>query len=97
MITAALTGSIAMGKSETARMFARRGIPVFDSDAAVHELYANGGEAVAMIERLAPDTIVNGAVDRKPAGGEDHGAPGTASRDRAGCPPFGKVKAGSVF
>lgn len=65
MIVAGLTGSIAMGKSETARMFAERGIPVFDSDAAVHALYAKGGEAVPAIAALAPDAIADGAVDRR--------------------------------
>lgn len=64
MITLGLTGSIAMGKSETARMFAARGIPVFDSDAVVHEAYGKGGAAVAHIAQLAPATVVDGAVDR---------------------------------
>lgn len=65
MIAIGLTGSIAMGKSETARMFAARGIPVFDSDAAVHELYGRGGKAVRPISELAPSAIVDGAVDRR--------------------------------
>lgn len=65
MITIGLTGSIAMGKSETAKMFAARGIPVFDSDAAVHELYGKGGDAVAAIAPLAPAAIVDNAVDRR--------------------------------
>jgi dephospho-CoA kinase len=64
MIVAGLTGSIAMGKSETARMFASRGIPVFDSDAAVHELYAPGGDAVQPLRKLAPEAIIDGGVDR---------------------------------
>ena len=64
MIVAGLTGSIAMGKSETARMFAARGIPVFDSDAAVHELYAQGGAAVEPLRTLAPGVIVEDRVDR---------------------------------
>lgn len=64
MIVAGLTGSIAMGKSETAKMFAARGIPVFDSDAAVHALYGKGGEAVAAVAAIAPDAISEGAVDR---------------------------------
>lgn len=65
MIIAGLTGSIAMGKSETAKMFAARGIPVFDSDAAVHALYAKGGGAVAAVGSLAPSAIADGAVDRQ--------------------------------
>lgn len=64
MIVAGLTGSIAMGKSQTAKMFAARGIPVFDSDAAVHELYAPGGEAVEPLRVLTPDAIVDGGIDR---------------------------------
>ncbi|MCA3561337.1 MAG: dephospho-CoA kinase [Aestuariivirga sp.] len=65
MIVAGITGSIAMGKSETAKMFAARGIPVFDSDAAVHALYAPGGAAVEPVRALAPDAVVDGAVDRR--------------------------------
>lgn len=65
MIILGLTGSIAMGKSETAKLFAARDIPVFDSDAAVHELYSQGGAAVAAVETLAPSAIVEGAVDRR--------------------------------
>jgi dephospho-CoA kinase len=57
-----LTGSIGMGKSETAKLFAGEGVPVFDADAAVHALYA--GEAAAMIEAAFPGTTKNGAVDR---------------------------------
>lgn len=64
MIIAALTGSIAMGKSETAKMFAARGIPVFDSDAAVHTLYAKGGSAVDPLRSLIPECIRDDAVDR---------------------------------
>ncbi len=54
-----------MGKSETAKMFAARGIPVFDSDAAVHKLYAPGGAAVAAIATLAPSVVIDGGVDRR--------------------------------
>lgn len=59
-----LTGSIAMGKSETARMFAELGVPVFDSDTAVHTLYAKGGDAIAPLRKAFPQAIVDGAVDR---------------------------------
>jgi dephospho-CoA kinase len=57
-----LTGSIGMGKSETAKLFAAEGIPVFDADAAIHALYA--GEAATMIEAAFPGSTRNGAVDR---------------------------------
>jgi len=65
MIRLALTGSIGMGKSATAAMFAARGIPVYDADAAVHAAYAPGGEAVAPIGAAFPDVIgADGGVDR---------------------------------
>lgn len=57
-----LTGSIGMGKTETAKLFAAQGVPVFDSDAAIHDLYA--GEAAAMIEAAFPGSTRNGVVDR---------------------------------
>jgi dephospho-CoA kinase len=59
-----LTGSIAMGKTTVAKMFADKGLPVFDSDAAVHDLYQRGGEAASAISTLVPEAIVEGAVDR---------------------------------
>ncbi len=59
-----LTGSIGMGKTETAKMFARLGVPVYDADAAVYALYAKGGAAVAAIEDTFPGTVADGAVDR---------------------------------
>jgi dephospho-CoA kinase len=60
-----LTGSIAMGKSETARLFAEMGVPVFDSDAAVHALYARNGAAVAPLRKAFPEAVIDDAVDRK--------------------------------
>lgn len=59
-----LTGSIGMGKSETATMFARLGIPVYDADAAVHRLYEPGGAAVAPIAEAFPGVVHEGRVDR---------------------------------
>jgi dephospho-CoA kinase len=63
MIVLGLTGSVGMGKSATAKMFEREGVPVFDADAAVHQLYEE--EAAPLIEKAFPGTTLNGAVDRK--------------------------------
>jgi len=59
-----LTGSIGMGKSETARLFARLGIPVHDADAAVHRLYEPGGSAASAIAAAFPECVIGGRVDR---------------------------------
>lgn len=64
MILLGLTGSIGMGKSTTAGLFAAEGVPVYDADAAVHGLYAKGGRAVAVVEALFPGVTEAGAVDR---------------------------------
>jgi dephospho-CoA kinase len=62
MFILGLTGSLGMGKSTTARLFAEEGVPVHDADAVVHRLYE--GEAVPAIERAFPGTTVDGRVDR---------------------------------
>lgn len=63
MIRIGLTGSIGMGKSTTAQLFAEAGVPVYDADAIVHLLYQ--GEAVPLIAAAFPDAVKDGRVDRK--------------------------------
>ncbi|HET9355462.1 MAG TPA: dephospho-CoA kinase [Sphingomicrobium sp.] len=65
MRTIALTGSIGMGKSTVAAMFADAGIPVFDSDAEVRAMQGYGGELVDTIEARFPGTVRDGAIDRE--------------------------------
>lgn len=60
-----LTGSIGMGKSTTSRLFSDLGVPVFDSDACVHALYAPGGAGVAPVSQAFPGVESEGAIDRK--------------------------------
>jgi len=66
MLKIGLTGSIGMGKSTTAKLFAEAGVPVNDSDAVVHDLYA--GEAAPLVDAAFPGTMKNGAVDRQELG-----------------------------
>ena len=65
MIILGLTGSIGMGKSATAAMFADAGVPVYDADAAVHSIYARGGLAVEPLGKRFPAIVVDGAVSRQ--------------------------------
>ncbi|MDD9718099.1 dephospho-CoA kinase [Dinoroseobacter sp. PD6] len=64
MIIIGLTGSIGMGKSTTAEMFAARGLPVWDADAAVHRLYGPKGAAIAPIRALFSEAVSEAGVDR---------------------------------
>ncbi len=64
MIVLGLTGSIGMGKSTVAAVFAEEGAPFFSSDEAVHALYASGGAAVAAVGAAFPGVVVDDAVDR---------------------------------
>ncbi|MBB3391488.1 dephospho-CoA kinase [Rhizobium sp. BK275] len=66
MLKIGLTGSIGMGKSTTAKLFAEAGVPVNDSDAVVHDLYA--GEAAPLVDAAFPGTMKNGVVDRQELG-----------------------------
>lgn len=63
MIRLGLTGSMATGKSTVAAMFAKRNIPIYDADKAVHDLYE--GEAVPVVAAQFPDAIIDGKIDRK--------------------------------
>ena len=64
MIVLGLTGSIGMGKSTTAKMFAEAGVPVWDADSTVHRLYAAGEAGAEAIAKIAPQAVTDGAVDR---------------------------------
>lgn len=64
MIKLAITGSIGMGKSTVAAMFAEHGIPLFDADAEVRAMQGPGGALVPRIEERFPGTTRDGAVDR---------------------------------
>ncbi len=59
-----LTGSIGMGKTTTAALFAAQGVAIWDADLSVHQLYAPNGAATKLIARIYPDVIENGSVSR---------------------------------
>ncbi|GLK81570.1 dephospho-CoA kinase [Methylopila turkensis] len=73
MIVIGLTGSIGMGKSTTARLFAEEGVPVHDADATVHALYS--GAAAPLVEAAFPGVTRDGVVDRKELGTRVIGKP----------------------
>lgn len=78
MLVVGLTGSIGMGKSTTAAMFAEGGCPVFDADAVVRDLYA--GEAAPLVEAAFPGTMRRGAIDRAQLGKAVLGDPAALRR-----------------
>lgn len=90
-----LTGSIATGKSTVLAAFADLGVPVFSSDAAVHELYR--GEAVPLIERLFPGVIHNGEVDRQRLSAALIAAPARLSELEAAIHPLVRMRIASFL
>ena len=80
MIVLGLTGSIGMGKSTTARMFAEEGAWVHDADETVHRLYAEGGDAVGPVGQAFPAAVRNGAIDRQALAAELDGQPEALKR-----------------
>jgi len=80
MIVIGLTGSIGMGKSTAAAMFRRLGVPVQDSDAAVHAMFAKGGAAVEAVGQAFPGVVKAGAVDRAALGKLVYGDPTALKR-----------------
>ena len=75
MISVGLTGSIATGKSEVAKLFSVVGIPVFDSDAEVHSLYVEKATRDSL-GKVFPDVFVNGEIDRQRLGQRALASPG---------------------
>lgn len=75
-----LTGSVGMGKSTVARMFAGLGVPVFDADAVVHRLQGSGGALAGPIHDAFPGTVGPGGVDRKALGARVFGDPAALAR-----------------
>ena len=96
MIVIGLTGSIGMGKSTVARMFAEEGAPAFNSDDAVHALYAKGGAAAAPVEAAFPGVSEDGAIDRDALSARVMGDPGAIKQLEAIVHPLVR-QAQSVF
>ena len=93
MLLLGLTGSIGMGKSETAKMFQREGVPLYDADAEVHKLQAPGGPALPPIETAFPGVVVDGVLDRQELGKRVFGKPGELRKlERIIHPMVGKVQ-----
>jgi dephospho-CoA kinase len=80
MLVLGLTGSIGMGKSTVAAMFADEGVPVFDADAQVHKLQGPGGRLVPAIEAAFPGTTGDSGVDRPLLGKAVFGNPDALKR-----------------
>ena len=97
MIVIGLTGSIGMGKSTTAALFAAEGVPVYDADAEVHRLQGVGGAAVEPIERAFPGVVKDGAVDRTALGARVFGHPEALRRLNAIVHPLLGQSRGDFF
>lgn len=95
MIVLGLTGSIGMGKSTTARMFRDAGVPVHDSDEAVHRLYS--GVAAPLVEAAFPGTVVDGTVDRATLGNRVLGDPEALSKLEAIVHPLVRADAAAFL
>lgn len=65
MIVLGLTGSIGMGKTTTARMFAQAGVPLYDADAEIANLYEAGGAAVGPVGEAFPGVVTDQGIDRE--------------------------------
>lgn len=83
-----LTGSVGMGKSTTAGLFAEAGVPVWDADAAVHRLYAPDGGGAAALRDVAPAALRDGGVDRAALRAAVQGDPGLLDRIEAPIHPL---------
>jgi dephospho-CoA kinase len=80
VILLGLTGSIGMGKSTTAQLFRGEGIPVHDSDAAVHDIYDVGGAAVPVVGAAFPGVVAEGRIDRQKLAAQVLGEPEALQR-----------------